>query len=246
MKYLYWLCVVAVLAGGIYFAVTFSPPAVVATQSRIPFSQVEIAEDFGKSVFEALKTEVTSSPIVLLGVTPNQIEDMELLRGFFEANQEPGSKYDMIVVEPMLPYVELFDSNMRIDIKAEMPRFVEGLQKARAEGLRVAVIVPTIYSSQLLLKNPAARLKNEFKLNFLSISVTKFPVTREQEEAFDPKCVIEEGKDFAGTGPLGCAVQNLARRTYKEKFVDNKLSGFMEQTSPQDYLILFNRNAGSR
>ncbi len=244
MKYFYWFCAIAVIALGIYFAANFS----IQPQSigKIKFSQVSTPEEFGKAVYERLRLEVREAPIVLLGVTPNQIEDMELWRGFFEANQEPGSKYDMIVVEPMLPYVELFNSNMRIDIKEETARFVEGVKKAREEGLRVAVIVPNIYSSQLLKKNPANRLKDEYKLDVVSFSVTKFPVTREQEQVFEPKCTIEEGKDLAGTGALGCMIQNIARKTYRKKIEDNKYSGLMDQTGAKDYIILFNRNAGSR
>ncbi|WP_413612705.1 hypothetical protein [Bdellovibrio sp. HCB-110] len=244
MKYFYWICATAVIALGIYFAMNFS----IQPQSipKIKFSQVHTPEELGKGVYERLRLEVKEAPVVLLGVTPNKIEDMELLRGFFEANQEPGSKYDVIVVEPMLPYVELFSSNMRIDIKAEMDRFVEGVKKARAEGLRVAAIVPNVYSSQLLKKNPANRLKDEYKLDIVSFSVTKFPVTREQEQFFEPKCELEEGKDLAGTGALGCMIQNIARKTYRKKFEDGKYSGMMEQTGGKDYLILLNRNAGSK
>ncbi|KYG68630.1 hypothetical protein AZI87_05180 [Bdellovibrio bacteriovorus] len=244
MKYIYWACATAVIALGIYFAMNFS----IQPQSipKIKFSQVTTPEELGKGVYERLRLEVKEAPVVLFGVTPNQIEDMELLRGFFEANQEAGSKYDVIVVEPMLPYVELFNSNMRVDIKNEMDRFVDGVKKAREQGLRVAAIVPNIYSSQLLKKNPANRLKEEYKLDVVSFSVTKFPVTRQQEESFEPKCVIEEGKDLSGTGPLGCMIQNIARKTYRKKFEDNKFSGMMEQTGAKDYIILFNRNAGSR
>lgn len=244
MKYLYWIGALLVVGLGLYISLEFgSQPQGI---SKIAFTQVEIPEDLGASVYQTLKEEVKAAPIALFGVTPNQIEDMELLRGFFEANQEPGSKYDMIVVEPMLPYVELFASNMRIDIKEEMTRFVEGVQNARKEGLRVAVIVPYIYSSQLFKKNPASRLKEDYKLDITSFSVVKFPVTKEQEASFDPRCEHEEGRDLAGTGVMGCLIQELARKTYRNKFEDNKFSGFMEQTGPKDYLIFLNRNPGSR
>lgn len=243
-KYLYWISVVAIVGLGLYFAMSVSVHP--ETQTILKWSQFSTPEEFGKSVFEQVRADVKKSPVLFLGVTPNKIEDMELWRGFLEANQEPGSKYDVVVVEPMLPYVELFASNMRIDIKEDMSRFVEGVQKARSEGLRVVVIVPNIYSSQLLKKNPVNRLKEDYKMEALSLSATKFPVTREQEESFDPKCVMEEGKDLTGTGPLGCVILNLARRTYRFKMEDNKYSGLMEKLSPADYLILLNRNAGSK
>lgn len=244
MKYLYWAGAVGVAILGIYFAMNFSitPKSI----PKIKFSQVDTAEELGRAVFERLRSEVRQAPVVLLGVTPNQIEDLELWKGFLEANQEAGSKYDVIVVEPMLPFVELIPSNMRIDLKEEMGRFVEGVKKAREQGLRVAAIVPSIYSTQLLKANPASRLKEEFQLEFTSFSVTKFPVTREQEQAFEPPCAVAEGQDPTGTGALGCMILDIARKTYRKKFEDNKLSGLMEQTGAKDYLILLNRNAGSR
>ncbi|MGZ3772485.1 MAG: hypothetical protein ACXVCY_14385 [Pseudobdellovibrionaceae bacterium] len=243
MKYLYWVGAVFVIGFGIYLSmkVSVQPSSV----SKIKFSQFLNPEEFGKKVFETMRSEVRDAPIVLLGVTPNKIEDMEFWRGFFEANQEKELKYDVLVVEPMLPYVEIFSSNMRIDIKDDMSRFVEGVKKAREQGLRVAVIVPNIYSSQLIKKNPASRLKEEYGLDVVSFSISKFPVTLEQEESFDPKCIYEEGKDLAGTGELGCMILSVAKKTYRKKFEDGKYSGLMEQTGAKDYLILMNRNAGS-
>lgn len=240
MKYTYWIGAIIVLGLGIYLstAIQVHPE----THTKVKFSQVSTPEEFGQTVLAQLNQEIKTAPVVLLGVTPNRIEDVELWRGFLNANQQPGMKYDVVIVEPNLPYVELFEASLRVDIKNEMGRFVEGLNKARAEGLRVAVVVPNIYSSQLLLKNPVARLISEFKLNVLSLTVSKFPVTREQEAAFEPACIIEEGKDREGTGPLGCAIQNMARKTYRQKLEPNKLSGMMDQVNPNDFLILFNRN----
>lgn len=240
MKYLYWLAAAFVIAVGIYFSTQFSvqPQSI----SKISFAQVSTPEDFGKQVFEHLHEEVKKAPVVVLGVTPNQIEDLELWRGFFEANQAPDSKYDVIVVESMLPYVEIFNNGMHLQVKDEMPRLVEGIQKARAQGLRVAVIVPNIYSSQLISKNPVARLKEEFKIDITSFVVSKFPLTREQEEGFEPKCFDGGNVDPAGTSNLGCMIRNLARKTYRKKIEAGKYSGLMEQTGVKDYLILFNRN----
>lgn len=244
MKYLYWVAAVAVIGLGVFFSMNFRIQE--RSIPKIKFSQVTNPEELGKGVYERLRLEIRQAPIVLLGVTPNQIEDMELWRGFLEANQEQGSKYDVIVVEPQLPFVELFASDMRIDIQAEMQRFVEGVSNARAQGLRVAVIVPNIYSSQLVKKGPASRLKDEYKLDVTSFSVAKFPVTREQEQSFEPICEMEAGRDLVGTGHLGCMIREIARKTYRKKFEENKFSGMMEQTGAKDYLILLNRNPAPR
>lgn len=240
MKYLYWVGAVAVIALGIYISMSLS----VGPESlpKIEFTQVSTPEDMGKAVFEKLREEIKAAPIAILGVTPNKIEDMELWRGFFETNQEAGLKYDVIIVEPMLPYVELFNSGVYIAMKEEMPRLVEGINKARAEGLRVAVVVPNIYASQLLDANPVAKLKTDYKLDVTSFSVSNFPVTRQQEEAFTPKCIDGGAVDPQGTSSFACAVRNAARGTYRKKLEPNKFSAMVEQTGPKDYLILLNRN----
>ncbi|WP_413585520.1 hypothetical protein [Bdellovibrio sp. HCB274] len=212
------------------------------TVTKIGFTHVSQPEEMGALVFENLQPEIKAAPIVILGVTPNKIEEMELLRGFIEKNQEAGSRYDVVIVEPMLPYVELFREAVYIPIKDEMPRLVEGINKARAEGLRVAVIVPNIYSSQLLESNPVWKLKNEYQLDVTSLSVSTYPVTREQEQHFEPKCLDGGAVDPAGTSAFGCMIRNTARRTHRRKLEPNKYSTLLEQTGPKDYLILFNRN----
>ncbi|WP_413558880.1 hypothetical protein [Bdellovibrio sp. HCB209] len=240
MKYLYWVGAIAVIAMGIYISVRFSEET--ETLPKIEFTQVSTPEDMGKEVFEKLREEIKAAPIAVMGVTPNKIEDMELWRGFFETNQEAGLKYDVIIVEPMLPYVELFNTGVYIAMKEEMPRLVEGINKARAEGLRVAVVVPNIYASQLIEANPVAKLKSDYKLDVTSFSVSNFPVTRQQEEAFSPKCFDGGAVDPAGTSKFGCAIRNAARGTYRKKLEPNKFSAKVEQTSSKDFLILLNRN----
>ncbi|MBO9666676.1 MAG: hypothetical protein J7501_07655 [Bdellovibrio sp.] len=240
MKYLYWVGAVAVVALGVYFSMNFS----VGPESlpKINFTQVSVPEEMGQQVFEKLRAEVKAAPILILGVTPNKIEDMELWRGFFEANQEQGSKYDVIIVEPMLPYVELFNGGIYVPMKEDMPRFVDGIQKAREKGLRVAAVVPNIYASQLIENNPVSKVKADYKLDVTSLSVSNFPVTRAQEEVFEPKCIDGGAVDPAGTSSFGCMVRNNARKTYRKKLEPNKYSTMMEQTGPKDYLILLNRN----
>lgn len=246
MKYIYWISAVAVVAAGLYFAlnVKVQPEGL----TKIKYTQVQTPEEFGKMVLQDLKLEIRESPVIFLGVTPNHIEDMELWRGFLEMNLEAGHMYDVVLMEPMLPYIEIFNVGMRIDMKEEMARLAEGIKKARLANLRVAVVVPSIYSTHLLKNNPYNRLKEEYQIEGLSISIAKFPVTKEQEQSFEPRCIVDgaNARDSSGTGSLGCAILHGARKTYKEKIDNGKYSGLMEQTGAKDYLILFNRNPNSK
>ncbi|WP_413582762.1 hypothetical protein [Bdellovibrio sp. HCB288] len=240
MKHLYWIGAIALIALGIFATMKFNVGP--ETVTKIGFTHVSQPEEMGDLVLANLQAEIQGAPVLILGVTPNKIEEMELLKGFIEKTQGTDSKYDVIIVEPMLPYVELFRDAVYIPVKDEMPRLVEGINKARADGLRVAVIVPNIYASQLLEANPVWKLKNEFQLDVTSLSVSTFPVTREQEQHFEPKCLDGGAVDPAGTSGFGCMIRNVARRTYRKKLEPNKYSTMLEQTGPKDYLILFNRN----
>lgn len=242
MKYVYWSAVLLVIALGLGLAVSYSlePHSV----PKIKFSQVDHAARFGEAVLQRMREEVRENPLVFLGVMPGQVEDLELWKGFLDANQEPGSKYDFIIVEPQLPYIDLIPAQLKIDIKEERPRFVEGVKKALAEGLRVAVIVPSIYASHLLPQNPADLLKNQDGLQFISFSVVKYPLTSQQEKDFEPRCSVDK-EDRQGTGSLGCIIRTKARLTYRKKLESGKFSGLMDQTGEKDYLILFNRNGAT-
>lgn len=244
MKYLYGVAAAAVIGLGIFFSMNFKIQE--RAIPKIKFSQVDTPEVLGKGVFERLRLEIQNAPVVLLGVTPGNVEDMELWRGFFEANNQPGSKYDIIVGDPRLPYLELFHEIVHMDIQEDLGRFVEGLNKAKAEGKRMAVIVPYLYASKLIKKNPANRLKDEFQIETTSFSVVKFPATREQEQSFEPKCELEAGRDLAGTGHLGCLLMEVARKTYRKKIEAGKYSGMMEMTGTNDYIVLLNRNPNPR
>ena len=160
MKHLYWIGVAVVLGLGIFIArsIRVSPQTI----TLIPFTQVATPEEMGQMVFASLQGEVKQAPLLMLGVTPNAIEDLELWQGFLAAAENSGLKYEMIVVEPQLPFVEIFHTAIHMDIKSEMRRFSEGLTQAKQKGTRVAVIVPSIYASQLLTKNPVDRLQKEF------------------------------------------------------------------------------------
>ena len=243
MKYLYWSAVLLVIALGLGLAVSYSlePHSV----PKIKFSQVDHAGRFGEAILQRMREEVRENPLVFLGVTPGQVEDLELWKGFLDANQEAGSKYDFIVVEPQLPFIDMIPAQLKIDIKEDRARFVEGVKKALSEKLRVAVIVPNIYSTQLLPENPVDLLKKENGLKFLSFSVTKYPLTNQQENEFEPRCNVNKEEDRQGTGSLGCIIRMKARLTYRKKLESGKFSGLMDQTGERDYLILFNRNGST-
>lgn len=239
MKY-YWWGAAALVAIGLYLAMTVS----IQPQSipKITFSQVVKPADLGKGIAQRMVVEVHDAPVLFLGVTPNSIEDIEMWKGFLEANNQKGLHYDTVIVEGDLAFVEAIPYNVNINLRKEEDRFVTGVKKALSEGLRVAVIVPTIYSSQLLKGSMVNHLKSTYQLDITSFSISRFPTSEEQEIHFEPRCAMEESQDSDGTGALGCMIRGMARKTYRKKLEAGKFSGLMEQTGEKDYVVLFNKN----
>lgn len=238
-KYTYWI-VATLIMGSLIYLIS-RPELEPQNLPKIKFTQVENPAVFGEAIFKQLHAEVSQSPILFLGVTPEHLEDLEVWKAFLNANTEQGMRYDMVIVESQLPHVDMIPATMKIELKTEMDRFAEGVKAARERNLRVAVIMPTIYASQLLSRNPADVLKNEKALQFTSFSIVKFPASLDKEATFQPACSVDK-EDREGTGPLGCLVRTKARKTYREKLEPGNFSGLMDQVDKDDYMVLFNRN----
>jgi hypothetical protein len=238
MKYVYWICVVVVLTLGIGFSVYFG----VQPQSlpKITYSHFEHPAKLADAIILRMNQELKGYPLVLLGVMPGRPYDLEVWKAFLAQSSIREVQYQALVIDPDLPGAkEMFPGAVQIDLKKEMDRFIEGAKNARQQGLRMAVILPTIYASQIVKDNPATLLKETTDLAPVSFSLIGFPRTGDQERTQEIPCVMGPG-DREGTGSLGCVTQNKARLAYRKKSDPGKYEGLMDLVGDRDYLILFN------
>ena len=240
MKYLYIFGAVVLVLGGVYISMNLELQS--PSQALISYEQVDTPADVGTKLAQKLAPELKSKPFIFFGVTPGQVEDLELVRAFLMETSQQNLAYQMVIAESESPYVDVVQPQVKIDIKSELSRLSSGVQDSLEDGVRVALVGPSVYSSQMLETNPADRLAKQFNLNFISVSITKFPLTAEQSEVFDPPCVGEKGHDHRGTGKLGCAIRQVARRSTRHKPLPNKYSLMVEKFGTQDYLVLMNKN----
>jgi hypothetical protein len=106
------------------------------------------------------------------------------------------------------------------------------------EGKRVAVIVPTVYSVQSIPGNLVNNFKERTQLHPMSLSLTDFPRTREEEKFMLHPCIVE-GVDQTGEGPFGCAVVQTARGNYRKRYQIGDWVGLVNQIGLNDYLVLY-------
>lgn len=238
MKYLYGIIAAVVLLTGIGFSVYFGvqPKSI----PKITYSHFNEPAKMSDAIILRLNQEIKGAPLLMLGVMPGRKMDLEVWKAFLEQSQMPELKYQALVVDPELPFAaEMFPSATKLDIKTDLARFIEGAKNARAQGLRMAVIVPSIYASQRLQENPAAKIRKETDLAPMSFSIMGFPRSPEQEATMDIKCVMGSN-DRDGIGAMGCMAEQKARLVYRKKSKPGFYEGLVDQVGERDYLVLFN------
>lgn len=238
MKYLYGILAALVLFVGIGFSVYFGiqPKSI----PKITYSHFSEPAKMSDAIILRLNQEIKGAPLLMLGVMPGRKMDLEIWKAFIEQSQLPELKYQALVVDPELPFAaEMFPSAIKLDIRTDLERFIEGAKNARTQGLRMVVIVPSVYASQRLKGNPADRVRNETDLAPMSFSIMGFPRAPEQEANMDIKCTMGS-HDRDGVGAMGCMAEKKARLVYRKKSKPGFYEGLMDQVGERDYLVLFN------
>ncbi|MFZ4404235.1 MAG: hypothetical protein ACOYOK_09060 [Pseudobdellovibrionaceae bacterium] len=238
MKKLYWFGFAIVLVSGIVLSVQWGlqPRSV----PKIKFSQVKTPEEFGRAIQQRLQQELLKTNVIFFGAVPGRIHDIELIRGFYDSVKNENFE---IFVEPLLPYVELLDPDIRgrWDLKDQQDAMVEAIKQKLQQGKKILLVGPNIYSSQLIEKNPVYRLQHEKGLVITSFSIAPLSQKEDQLMQVEPKCVTGD-PDPAGTSALGCMIKNKNRLLFRKKFLPEHYSGVMDLTGERDYLILFSKN----
>jgi hypothetical protein len=235
MKYLYIIFVsllsIVALVWVIQLGIQGKPLA------KIKLSEFASVEGVSDSILMRLRQELKDHNIVFLGVDPEEPEHMEIWRHLLLAAKEPGWKFDEIIVERGLQPKDPWGLQERVvDFKKEEEGLKSLWNSEAYKTKRIAVVVPHIYSSQLIKDNPIQRLKsNPEDVRFLSITAVPLAKSDKEPEIVRLPCA-GEGADFTGESPLGCAIRNKSvfwKKPPKEK----ARLGVVEQYGLNDFIL---------
>ncbi|MES2855096.1 MAG: hypothetical protein V4692_04495, partial [Bdellovibrionota bacterium] len=81
---------------------------------------------------------------------------------------------------------------------------IEVLKRVEAEGKRVLVYLPSVFSAHVLKGNTINRIEAELGSPLFAITIGPLALRYDQEFLVDPACVGSE-RDMNGTSALGCA-----------------------------------------
>lgn len=226
---------IMVLAG-VFFTLKFGlQPRPLA---KINISSFETPLKFAESIELRLREEIKATPILILGYQPEKPHQLELVREFLKSNKEPEMSYEAVVADEHLDLPTEIGVSEKIDTNQKIEALAQGLKTALEQKRRVVLIVPSIYSAQLVGGNVADLLKRQYQLPIGSFTVVELPRTREQEKEVTIPCLMKDA-DNTGTGSLGCAILQAGRATYRKKMPPGFRTGMMDQRGGSDFLIFY-------
>lgn len=208
---------------------------------KIKFSLFEEPIKLAQAIELRLQEEIKKSPVLAFGYQPEKPAQLEILRQFLKINSESGLKYDVIVTDAGLGDLGAgFEGAEKIPMKEQLDDLSRGIQTALQSNHRVMMIMPSSFSSQLIPQNVVGLLKHKLQIPITSFSIVELLRTRESEKSVSIPCFVSDtGQDVLGAGPLGCAILQQSRLTYRKKGEVGKKAGLMDQRGLTDYLIFF-------
>lgn len=241
----YILSAAAVIIGGVYFAVTFGlkPKPI----PKISWSHFVSPEDFGANVYKRMRLEVQSHNLIFLGVMPQRETHYKAWKGFLDS-LEPEFKFEHVIVDSSLDHKNLLPFSEQINIIENQLAIVETIRDIINTKKKVVIVLPSVYMSYLVKDNFFTLLNHslydtkeslKFDVDWLTFSLSGFPLNRNEEKNMEIPCDTEV-KDADGSGALGCMIVTKARTLYRNKRIEGKIPGVLDQVGTKEYLGLLN------
>lgn len=205
--------------------------------AKIKLSEFEKPQNLSEAIRMRLRQEIKDHSIVFLGVDPEEPIHLEVWKHFINEMVEPGWKFDEILIEQGLALKEPWTLGEKlIDVKESEASLKNTWNDPAYKEKRIAVVVPHIFSSQLIKDNPVQRLKiNPNEGRILSLSIAPLGQNTNEVEVNRIPCVAE-GADYTGQSPLGCMIRKKAMFA-KKPFQSKSYLGVVEQVGLHDYLV---------
>ena len=123
-----------------------------------------------------------------------------------------------------------------LQVKGNEYPMPDEIQSLLSQGKKIAVMMPSVDSSQVLVDNASFHYKKAGLLP-LSINFISIPRAREQEKDMLIPCDVAI-KDVSGAGKLGCMALQEARMNYRKKVKPGMWAGILNQTGGKDYTFM--------
>lgn len=234
--FLYALGVAIVMGSGLWVVAYYGDQ----TQPRevIPLQVSESLEAYAQALAEKLEQPLRGSSVLLLGVMTEQSEGFEITEALIPALAAKGIEYEVTVVEQGLGPEGFLPEAANVSLQKESRRLAEGLKNAQAQGLRTLIVVPAAMANPWEAGSPAARLREELRVDYVSLALAPIPLRREDEKNYSLPCRTET-HDRRGMGSLGCVTLTKARGYYKEALQRDVIQTGLDVLNEKDYVGVY-------
>lgn len=229
-------------AGVMYFTVGSSPKTV----PKIKLSYFKDNAEFAGSIEKELNLEITQNKYYWIGYEPEKENQVNLTILLKQEIEKLNGAFDIVIVDKELMLSEeqkkSFAMTHVIFLKENFAEAADLIKTNKDK--KILVITAAIYSTNLILTNPRAKVFELSQVTPLTFSMGFFPAVIEEERHTLFKCDTE---DKTGTAPWACGLVNKARvirrRIDLEKLKNDPPPrlGLMDLSGEKDYMILIGK-----
>ena len=232
------LCLVATAA-----LVYFTRGEAQTTKSIVKLSYFKNNSEFAETIQKSLQSEISKQKYFWIGYEPENQAQIELSHLIKQEIEKQNGAFDVVIVDKELtlnPELQKsFAVTHEIPLKENFAEVAELITTSKDK--KILVITAAIYSSNFILANPHAKVKEITQMKPFVLSLGFFPLRNDDERKTVFSCDTE---DKTGTSPWACGVINKAR-SVRRRIDLNKLNespapriGLMDLTGETDYMVL--------
>lgn len=240
LKRLYIPAMLLVMTLGVFSILRFGyTPAPVGIMKPSYFDQ---PEEIGVVTFRRFFSPLQEKGRLAFGIPPQPAWYGRVIVGFLKVAAAEKHPFDYVVQEVEMPDLDLSEvpgiSVVKVRTNTEPPTdLVDLLQKLQADGKRVLIYMPSVFSAHVLPRSPLHRVEKHLGANLFSISVGPLALHQSQEYLVNPPCVGPE-RDAMGTADLGCVILRAGRMHYRKKVPQDRWVAIMNSPKPEDYVLM--------
>lgn len=221
--------------------------------AKIDLSTFPNEASYIRSIQLRLNQELKQMNVLVFGVDPKQLSQLNLVKEFLLSNAEPAMNFNSVYIEQGLLTESGMESDFRQiaknneNIEFHISNFYEAveqnlqsIQQDHQKNKKILIVTANVYSTDKIQNSVPLLVKDKIKINVSSFFTTTFPRKRDDEKDFPLQCQVE-GVDQNGLGALSCLILQRARSLYRKNIEApaGSFLGIVDQVGLQDYVLMF-------
>ena len=234
----------AVFIAGVIALVYFSQGQSQEAEPKIKLTYFKSNTEVSESVYGILKQdEMHKQNHYWFGIEPGAPGEIDIYKQVKTMIEKDNGPFEKVYVDRELkltPEVQnLLGATAVWEIKEDWGGIAKDLQ-ANADK-KVLIITASIYSTNLIPKNPIFKIKEAVGIKPVTLSMGFFAAKTEEESKNIFRCVTDDAEGVSG---WGCVVVNKARGQRRKIDItkinppNSLITGLMDNTGDKDYMIL--------